>query len=78
MSSGTTENISLPLTQVQILARVASVTAADAAAVLAPVPAIARPIGLAIAFSQSPSAFIRNAKLTRSVGSRSTNVLFYS
>lgn len=78
MSSGTTENISLPLTPVQILARVASVSAADASVALSGVPVVTRPIGLAIALSQSPSAFIRNAKLTRSVGSRSTNALFYS
>ena len=72
------DSITLPLTGPQVVARVASVSAADAAAALAQVPAVVRPIGLAVVLSQTPSAFIRNAKLTRPVGSRSTNALFYS
>lgn len=68
----------LPLTGPQVLARLHGVTSATAASVAEVMPAVVRPIGLAVALAPSPSAFIRAAKLTRPVGTRSTNALFYS
>ncbi len=68
----------LPLTQPQTLARIAGVDAATAASVLAVTPAVDRPIGLAVALSQTPSAFVRNAKLTKGAAARSFNALHFS
>lgn len=67
-----------PLTGTTILAREAMVSAAQAAVALNQAPSVLRPIGLAIAFSQTPSSFIRNAKLGKSAGQRAFNALNFS
>lgn len=68
----------LPLTAPQTLARLAGINTATAAAVAEVTPTVDRPIGLAVALSQTPSRFIQNAKLTKGAAARSFNALHYS